>query len=77
MKESYNRLINIISQVQAEAPLLNEAVKILTTLNVNIIEKKDYKLIEDFIVFVCVQTDTNKHDLDLLNEPLKYIRDNI
>ncbi len=70
----YNRLINIINKDNVDSKKVNEAVELLTEINLTDIKKNNYDLIEDFIVFVVNNTDISENLKKLLDKPLNYIR---
>lgn len=72
----YEELINIISKNNVPAPELNKSVDLLISIKVNVIRIEHYKLIEDFIVFVAVYTNTSEEKKKSLDIPLEYIRSN-
>lgn len=73
-KNKYERLIDIIDQNYAESKKVNKAVELLIEVNLTDIKKEHYEIIENFIVFVAVNTDTSEKNKRLLDKPLDYIR---
>lgn len=73
-ENKYEKLINIVNQDYAESKKVNEAVKLLTQLELTDIQTEHYTVIEDFIIFIVNHTDISETNKNLLDKPLDYIR---
>ncbi len=73
----YTVFMNIISEERAQSYELNKAVEMLLIMDLEQLQRQDYKLIYDFIEFVNCCTDTSDNDKNLLESIAQYVKSSL